>query len=119
MTTAIPRPTVREAYDQVLEYFSRPDAVLSKTVDGTCHYRGPEDSRCAFGILIPDEAYDPKMENRVADVVICKYAAFRNWRDEAGGFDIARFVARAQSAHDNSRSVPEFLDRLRELEPTA
>jgi hypothetical protein len=35
-----------------------------------CLYRGPEGTKCAAGFLIPDELYNPAMENRsIYDVI--------------------------------------------------
>jgi hypothetical protein len=35
-----------------------------------CMYRGPDNTRCAVGVLIPDEAYRPEMEGRGAVAVL-------------------------------------------------
>ena len=35
-----------------------------------CMYRTPDGCKCAFGHLIPDDLYDPKMENKQAVQVI-------------------------------------------------
>lgn len=32
--------------------------------NGVCKYRGPNNTKCAIGALIPDSSYDPKMEGR-------------------------------------------------------
>jgi len=34
------------------------------TQDGHCCYRGEYGTKCAAGVLIPDERYDPKMDSR-------------------------------------------------------
>ena len=35
----------------------------SVDADGSCMYRGGNNQRCAVGVLIPDEIYDPLIEN--------------------------------------------------------
>ena len=35
----------------------------SVDADGWCMYRGGNNQRCAVGALIPDEIYDPRIEN--------------------------------------------------------
>jgi hypothetical protein len=40
------------------------DGTFPSHQDGTCRYRGPHETRCAFGILIPDEEYEEEMEGQ-------------------------------------------------------
>lgn len=35
---------------------------VKSTDDGRCRYRGPDNTMCAVGALIPDNAYDPDFE---------------------------------------------------------
>lgn len=50
------KPTVTQAYNTMVRYFSRPDAKLSKGEYGACYYRHPDDGRaCAVGCLLSDE----------------------------------------------------------------
>jgi hypothetical protein len=65
---------------KVRDHFTRPGAVLAWNEDeeeSTCVYRMDEDAsssvRCAMGVLIPDEAYSPKMEGHNADGVAEAY----------------------------------------------
>jgi len=65
----------QEIYEAQREYFSRPGAVLAKTLathgdhlsSQSCRYRlDPEDPTspgCAVGCLIPNELYDEAMDN--------------------------------------------------------
>ena len=39
----------------------------------TCQYRGPHGAKCAAGVLIPDELYDPKMEGDSIRGVVADY----------------------------------------------
>ena len=42
-------------------------------VGGACMYRGPNNTKCAAGHLIPDKLYDPDMENRNFLGVLIKF----------------------------------------------
>lgn len=42
---------------------------------GCCLYRGPGDTMCAVGCLIPDDVYDKRMENWSVRTVISRYEA--------------------------------------------
>lgn len=45
---------------------------------GSCMYRGLNDTRCAIGMLIPNDRYDPNYEGgNVYDVRICKTISTR------------------------------------------
>ena len=41
---------------------SQRPSTLGKHQDIVCAYRGEEGRKCAIGVLIPDEVYDPAME---------------------------------------------------------
>lgn len=76
----------RKTWEQVVrgtyEYFSRPGAKLAfeqrynadEDEIGICVYRGDYDAtspiRCAFGVHIPDDRYDPRMEGVSAGALI-------------------------------------------------
>jgi len=70
-----------------------------------CLYIGPDNKRCAFGCLIPDELYDEKMEGKVAHAVIINHIKLR----EHLGIPISvsifdepfRLLDMLQSVHDN------------------
>lgn len=40
---------------------------------GRCLYRGPNNTKCAFGLFIPDEDYKISMENVGAETIIDEY----------------------------------------------
>ena len=42
----------------------------SLTSDGACAYRGEGGLKCAIGALIPDDQYDPKMENWEVGIIL-------------------------------------------------
>lgn len=112
--------TTQEAYEQIKEFFSQPDAVRGFDENGMgCVYRAGEDRlspiRCAFGCLIPDEMYHPDIEGLGAD------EAFRWLQREGIPIDTIMddvdlgFICAAQVAHDKSETITEFLERLDEI----
>lgn len=64
--------TPQEAFKTVAKHVlaqGRP----SKNEEGMCVYRGPDGLKCAVGALIPDEAYDPRMEDICATGIISRF----------------------------------------------
>ena len=54
--------TEQEIFDTVLEHL-RKQGKAALSAEGDCTYRGPDGTACAVGCLIPDELYDPLIEN--------------------------------------------------------
>lgn len=84
--------------------------------DATCLYRGPNKTQCAFGALIPDRAYSPKMENRPAGEVIQQYAKLKQFLPHM------YLIGSLQLVHDNWAlmdgapfKMSNLLRRLREV----
>lgn len=104
--------TPREAYDKIVEYFSRPDAVIAHD-KGACVYRvgrEPSGAACAVGCLIPDNDYDPAMD---ADPSLGLFNLVQRGmigvRDQA----TLKFICEAQAAHDYTAfNVSSFLREL-------
>ena len=87
-----------------------------------CYYRHPQDSsvRCVLGHLIPDEMYEPEMENFNAMGLLQNYPDLArhfainldgyynmvNWETPRG--KLLRYM---QRIHDQSDSVHEFMSR--------
>lgn len=117
-TLNVPEPTIQEAYDRIREWFSRPGAERS-LADGVCRYRATgkngEVLKCAMGVLIPDEVYDPAWEFSLEDPGLDggQIARKMGWRKRG----LIDFVEYAQRAHDHSGygGVMEFLGRLDNL----
>lgn len=64
--------TPREAFETVANHLlaqGRP----SKNEKGMCVYRGPDGLKCAVGALIPDKAYNPRMEDICASSIIVRF----------------------------------------------
>jgi hypothetical protein len=62
--------------------------------DGKCKFRTPEGLKCAVGCLIPDEVYDPSMEDESVESLIYAHDALDFLNPNA------LFLLKLQSAHD-------------------
>jgi hypothetical protein len=101
----------QEIFNQVWGAFVIEKAPPSKADDGEgCAYRNGTGGRCAIGLLIPDEVYDPaEMEG-----INAKHLARSSTK--AGAFlrqlcvdiDCAEFLVNLQSAHDNATDEDDF-----------
>lgn len=59
----------QEIYNTVKEHLLKQGRKSAETTDDpftpdACKYRGPDGTKCAIGVLIPDELYSPDMEGR-------------------------------------------------------
>lgn len=73
-----------------------------------CMYRSPQGLKCAVGVLIPDEQYDPKME--------CGgiYTLNRNFPQL--GFKVHEdLLKHLQEVHDGNESTEHWRSRLRNI----
>jgi hypothetical protein len=52
----------QQVFDKVWDHFITKKNPPSIRDDGRCVYRGPDGSKCAIGIFIPDEKYFPEMD---------------------------------------------------------
>lgn len=68
-----------------------------------CYYRAPDGSKCAAGHLIPDDEYDPDMENKSAEGVAeglgCPRSPTLNAISKQLG---GHFLNQLQRAHDDA-----------------
>jgi len=65
-----PKPTItnQEIFDKVWNHFVVNKGPASfNNESGMCKYRGDNGAKCAVGLFIPDEDYDPKIENYTAN----------------------------------------------------
>ena len=77
-----------------------------------CLYRAPNGDKCAFGVLIPNECYDPLMENHTARQVIYGWACLEQFEDHVN------LIGAMQRLHDAEYawfSGERLKDRLREV----
>jgi len=52
----------QEIFDTVVNHLRAQGRKSINESSGVCLYRGPDGTKCAAGILIPDELYKPEME---------------------------------------------------------
>ena len=121
--------TAQEAYDRIRAYFSQPGAQLAKTPNTngrTCWYRinaVSYSTGCAVGCLIPDELYDPHLDDlddgtSIGDVVmaanegdeVCEKIV--NYLGIHEDDDLFNFLQDAQLAHDCSSTIETFFKSL-------
>ena len=117
----------QEAYNKMRHWFTLPGAVLGQTDDGFCAYRGTNEHgdydklsnvRCAVGCLIPNDLYSPYMDSgeqgdgMQAGQLLDYYPDVRKLFDD----DLAmEFVQKAQTRHDDSSTVDQFIEKLDRL----
>lgn len=84
-----------------------------------CAYRGPNNTSCAVGCLIPDELYDPEIEGVGVEIgSLCgmelnyKSEKLRAILTEIGLADHLHFLVKLQLAHDESETIEEVLENL-------
>lgn len=59
--------------DAIIKHLAKEFRGKSMNESGDCRYYGPEGRRCAVGLFIGKDVYDPKMEGEVATDLIRKY----------------------------------------------
>lgn len=55
--------TNQEAFNKVWDHFVTNNGKPSLDFRGDCLFRGPNGTKCAVGVLIPDDIYDPAMDD--------------------------------------------------------
>lgn len=55
--------TLQQIFDQTLEKLNQTGRVQSVAIGGKCAYRGNDGAKCAVGLWIPDDMYNPSWEN--------------------------------------------------------
>lgn len=108
-----PLPTDKQViFDQVVFTLAKQGHQSIDMTDGTCLYRGPEGRKCAVGILIPDDRYDPLLDS--AGAIAC---VFENEGDETASlgvrllpewnnWEMIRFLQCLQAQHDDAACDP-------------
>ena len=101
--------TPQEIFDAVATHLLK-QGRAAMDEQGRCVYRGPNGTRCAAGAVIPDELYDPAMENSPIDDVLAMYPRLA----VAVGTDVdtVSLLIELQEVHDNLANCrsPEFND---------
>ncbi len=81
----------QEAFDKVWDWFV--NQKNGKSVrGGECKYRGCGGTKCALGVLLPDEVYSPMMESYGPSTV----AAYLDWQGNPN------FLYSLRYAHDSA-----------------
>ena len=119
--------TVDDIYNQIKEYFSRPDAVFAmkdRGKDGNCVYRLDNDPsspvRCVVGCLIPDDLYNSDWEGAGVNVLIKHRPDFGAAIGVTQDSEAHKFLVVVQPMHDTFArdevsTVKDFLNRLDEV----
>ena len=94
---------LQEIFDKVRDHLLRQNAKAVKYTEGggTCAYRGSNGTKCAAGVLIPDDLYHPRFEGKNVGELIDsepELAESLGWDDER----VATLVSDLQGVHDNS-----------------
>jgi hypothetical protein len=90
-------PSAQEVFDIVVNHLFTQGRPAYDGVQG-CMYRAPDGLRCAVGVLIPDDLYDPEFETNSSDKVIHDLfkSGLADWREHE------KLLIALQDAHDNS-----------------
>lgn len=62
--------TAQEIFDTVVNHLRQQGETALSEDEQICAYRGRNGTKCAAGILIPDEMYSPKMEGHGIDTLL-------------------------------------------------
>lgn len=109
--------TNQAVFDKVWEAFvvgDRQRAVCNKgmTIE-TCVYRGDQDAhsdtRCAIGVCIPDDMYDPELDSQGSIRQV--HEVMPDWYDSVFNGIQVNFLAALQRIHD--QSFETFEDSMR------
>jgi len=79
--------------------------------ENACFYRGPNGEKCAAGIFIPDDVYDPEMEGKNIKLLIRTKARlaeiFGGHESYQGGnnFNSYKIIGHLQGIHDNEANI--------------
>lgn len=102
--------TNQELFDKVVAHARAQKCRSYDPDNGNCLYRGPGGTKCFIGALIPDDKYDPKMdEDRLAAGADCV-------REAAGyeGLSATNLACQLQGIHD-SRAVEVWEEQFQEV----
>lgn len=86
--------TNQEIFDEVVTGLFEQGGPARSPDSKMCLYRAPDGRKCAFGLLIPDSAYEPLMEGNNAEAVIRHFNVGEYSREQI------ELVTILQEAHD-------------------
>ena len=97
--------TVQQTFDKVADHLmtQMEQSTSTVTVDSgffttDCAYRGENGKMCAVGCLIPDDLYDPRMENHTSSHVLSAYPKFQGLFENVD--EVGIVLSGLQSLHD-------------------
>lgn len=111
--------TLQECFDKVWDWFvvhGKPASLKEGTIE--CLYRGPNGTKCAAGVLMPDDIYDPRCEDTTIN---CEKNGNTGWRwDSIPELEAWRLslplvhVQKLQWIHDSASSLEgtSFTNRI-------
>lgn len=115
-------PSEQEMLDKVYEHYITNNQLPSYYIGDTwaihCRYRGPNGTKCAFGLFIPDELYHSGMEGLGPGSIVKmhepKFARFCSYLQSCHD-NAARTVHRGQILPNTSNFKKDLLDNLAAL----
>lgn len=93
----------QEMFNKVWKHFVVDKQHKSSRYGGTCLYRGPNNTKCAVGVLIPDDAYNTDMDNERFDNRISSLIKRYPHLKKYVGDDVV-FLTHLQRCHDSTYS---------------
>lgn len=96
----------QEILDKIARLVTRPAVDTSHEIP-TCVYRHDNGARCAFGAIIPDDLYSPKMEGTSAFTLLREYPALQTRLGIDLATDDDSFIQGLQNAHDDAAKTYE------------
>ena len=70
--------TKQEVFDTIWYGITKQNAFSYDPIADRCMYRGPNNTRCAIGLLIPDDIYDPVIEEKGIELLMDPIEIYRN-----------------------------------------
>ena len=105
--------TKQEAFDRIITHLAK-QKVKSQNSIGQCLYRGPNERKCAIGVLLSDElatSFDSKEGAFISG--FWDRAKGELALSDASEHDSQKFYIRMQDAHDTTDSAEQIQTRLR------
>jgi hypothetical protein len=102
--------TPQEIFDKVASHLLTQNKRSIK--DGTCVYRGPDNTSCAVGCLIPDDIYVPEMEHKNVELLL------KTFEHKLPKYFLENkaLLSELQECHDSFSTPPEkWYDTLKSI----
>jgi hypothetical protein len=96
--------------DKILTHLWDQGRVSHDPLGMGCAYRGEDGTKCAIGILIPDDIYSPDMEGKSFHQLCRRYDVVADLPEIQAIKQVGEVL---QQLHDNLHGMPDFRKRLR------